>query len=87
LVRDSEEQKKLLDELYGKAQHLMHPEATTHMAIMLHDKIIQRLSAESTGKIPANCKLTPCRQDLYDIWNLLAQACVQGNDFKEMVCK
>ncbi len=90
MVRDSEEQKKLLDysnELYKKAQHLMHPEATTHMAIMLHDKIIQRLSAESTGKIPANCKFTPCRLDLYNMWDLLAKACIEGNDFKEMVCK
>ena len=90
MARDSEEEKKLLDfsnELYKKAQHLMHTEAITYLAIMLHNKIIQRLAAESTGRIPANCKLTPCRRDLNAMWDLLAQACLLGNAFKEMICK
>ncbi len=79
MVIDSEED---LNELYEKAKQLMHPEAITHLAIMFHDKIIKSLGAESTGKIPASCKLTPCRRDLCNMWDFLALACWIGNDFK-----
>ena len=86
MEKDYQDVKKRIDysnELYKKATFLMHTEAITHMAIILHNKMIQRLGAESTGKIPANCKLTPCRQDLYTMWDLLGQACLLGNGLKK----
>lgn len=56
----------------------MHTEAITFMAMVLHNKIIMRLGAEASGRIPANCKLTPCRQDLYIMWDFLSTCCTLG---------
>ena len=63
----------------------MHTEALTHMAMIFHNKIIMRLGAEASGRIPANCKLTPCHQDLYLMWDFLNICCTLGKLIKVLI--